>query len=81
MVKVQVNFRLPKVLVDALGDKAKAEGISSTELATRLLEKGLELPVSELSDSKLLIEKCIAENIANQLAPVQEQSAQLEKRL
>ncbi len=73
MSKRQVNFRLPDELIAALKDRAESEGITSTELATRLLEAGLGLPSpeSKSDDSR------IKERIAVQLAPLQEQVIQL----
>jgi chromosome segregation ATPase len=74
MSKSQVNFRLPDELIAALKDRAESEGITSTELATRLLEAGLGLPSPESKSDDSRIE----ERIATHLAPLQEQ---LEKRI
>ena len=77
MSKSQINFRLPDSLITALKDRANSEGITSTELAIRLLEAGLGLPSSEFANDKLRIEECIS--IA--LAPLQSQVTQLQERI
>lgn len=77
MSKSQINFRLPDSLIAALKDRASSEGITSTELAIRLLEAGLGLPSSEFANDELRIEKCIS--IA--LAPLQSQVTQLQERI
>lgn len=78
MSKSQVNFRLPEPLIAALKDRAQAEGVTSTELAIRLLEAGLGLPSSELPGDAPRIEQ----RIANQLAPLQAQLEQcIEERI
>lgn len=74
MRKSQVNFRLPDPLIAALKARAEAEGITSTELATRLLEVGLGLPSPELAGNAPRIE----ERIASQLVPLQ---SQLDERI
>lgn len=86
MSKSQVNFRLPAPLIAALKARAEAEGISSTELATRLLEAGLGLSSLELANDDprieeritISLEQRIEKHIANQLAPLQ---SQLEQRI
>lgn len=78
MTKSQINFRLPDSLITALKDRALAEGITSTELAIRLLETGLGLPSKELVASN---ESRIDERIVDALAPLQEQVTQLQERI
>jgi uncharacterized small protein (DUF1192 family) len=73
MSKSQVNFRLPDTLIAALKDQAESEGITSTEMAIRLLEAGLGLSSTEFSNDESRIEKCIEERIA----PLKEQVTQL----
>ena len=75
MSKSQINFRLPDSLIAALKDRAESEGLTSTELAIRLLEVGLGLPSSEFANNELRIE----ERIATQLAPIQSQLTQLQE--
>jgi TolA-binding protein len=77
MSKSQINFRLPDSLIAALKDRASEEGITSTELAIRLLEAGLGLPSSEFANDELRIEECIA----MALAPLQSQITQLQERI
>lgn len=74
MSKSQVNFRLPDSLIAALRERAGSLGITSTELAIRLLEAGLELPPPEPASAESRIEQCIAA----QLTPIQ---TQLEERI
>lgn len=74
MSKSQINFRLPDTLIAALKARAEAEGVTSTELATRLLEVGLGLPSPELVSNHPPIE----ERITSQLAPLQ---ARLDQRI
>ena len=78
MSKSQINFRLPDILIAALKDRAESEGLTSTELATRLLEVGLGLP---LSGKVATDESRIEESIASQLAPLQERLVALETSL
>ena len=73
MSKSQINFRLPDTLIAALKDQAESEGITSTELAIRLLEAGLELPSSESVNDDSRIE----ERIELRIAPLREQVTQL----
>lgn len=73
MSKSQVNFRLPDTLIAALKERALSEGITSTELAVRLLEAGLGLPSSDYVTDESRIEKRIEERIA----PLKEQVTQL----
>ena len=75
MSKSQINFRLPDTLIAALKDRAESEGLTSTELAIRLLEAGLGLPSSEFANDESRIEK----RIATYLAPIQEQVTQLQE--
>ena len=77
MSKSQINFRLPDTLIAALKDRAESEGLTSTELAIRLLEAGLGLPSSESVNDESRIE----ERIATYLAPIQEQVTQLQERI
>jgi hypothetical protein len=72
--KSQVNFRLPDTLIAALKDQAESLGITSTELAIRLLEAGLGLPqllANPNDDSR------IEERIEQRIAPLREQVTQL----
>ena len=78
MSKSQINFRLPDILIAALKDRAKSEGLTSTELAIRLVEAGLGLPSSEKVPTD---ESRINECIASQLAPLQERLVALETSL
>ncbi len=73
MSKSQINFRLPDTLIAALKDQAQLEGITSTELAIRLLEQSLGLPSSDyvIDDSR------IEERIEQRIAPLREQVSQL----
>jgi ferritin-like metal-binding protein YciE len=73
MSKSQVNFRLPDTLIAALKDQAESEGITSTEMAIRLLEAGLGLSTTEeaIDDSR------IEERIEQRIAPLREQVTQL----
>lgn len=73
MSKSQINFRLPDTLIAALKDQASSEGITSTELAVRLLEAGLGLPSSDYVTDESRIEERIEERIA----PLKEQVTQL----
>ncbi len=73
MSKSQVNFRLPDTLIAALKDQASSEGITSTELAVRLLEAGLGLPSSDYVTDESRIE----ERIEQRIAPLREQVTQL----
>ncbi|HEY9882986.1 MAG TPA: hypothetical protein V6C98_05190 [Thermosynechococcaceae cyanobacterium] len=75
MSKSQINFRLPDTLIAALKDRASKEGITSTDLAIRLLEAGLGLLSSEFANDESRIEDCIA--IA--VAPLQSQITQLQE--
>ena len=77
MSKIQINFRLPDTLIAALKGRAESEGLTSTELAIRLLEAGLGLPSSESVNDESRIEK----RIATYLAPIQEQVTQLQERI
>ena len=78
MSKSQINFRLPDILIAALKDRAESEGLTSTELATRLLEVGLGLP----SSGKVATDESrIEERIVSQLAPLQERLITLENQL
>jgi hypothetical protein len=78
MSKSQINFRLPDILIAALKNRAESEGLTSTELAIRLLKAGLGLPSSEKVATD---ESRIEERIATQLAPLQEQVTQLQERI
>ena len=69
MSKSQINFRLPDTLIAALKDQAETEGITSTELAIRLLEAGLGLPSSDYVIDESRIEE--------RIAPLREQVTQL----
>ncbi len=69
MSKSQINFRLPLALIAALKDQAELEGITSTELAIRLLEAGLGLPSSE----KVATDES---RIEERIAPLREQVTQ-----
>ena len=74
MSKSQINFRLPDTLITALKDQAESEGITSTELAIRLLERSLGLPqllANSNDDSR------IEERIESRIAPLREQVTQL----
>jgi hypothetical protein len=73
MSKSQVNFRLPDTLIAALKDQAESEGITSTEMAIRLLEAGLGLSSTDaaIDDSR------IEERIEERIAPLREQVTQL----
>ncbi len=73
MSKSQVNFRLPDTLIAALKDQAESEGITSTELAIRLLEAGLGLSSSDYAIDNSRIE----ERIEQRIAPLREQVTQL----
>ncbi|WP_373529111.1 hypothetical protein [Nostoc sp.] len=73
MNKSQINFRLPDTLIAALKDQAESEGITSTELAIRLLEAGLGLPSSDYAIDDSRIEK----RIESRIAPLREQVTQL----
>lgn len=73
MSKSQVNFRLPDTLIAALKDQAESEGVTSTEMAIRLLEAGLGLSRAEEANDKSGIEQRIEECIA----PLREQVSQL----
>ncbi len=73
MSKSQINFRLPDTLIAALKDQASSEGITSTELAVRLLEAGLGLPSSDYVTDESRIE----ERIEQRIAPLREQVTQL----
>jgi hypothetical protein len=75
MSKSQINFRLPDTLITALKDQAESEGITSTELAIRLLEAGLGLPPSD----SVIDESRIEERIESRIAPLREQVTQLER--
>lgn len=92
MSKSQVNFRLPDELIAALKDRAESEGVTSTELAIRLLEAGLGLssPENKSADSRIeerisvqltllqkQLDQRIEERIENALAPIQLQVVQL----
>ncbi len=77
MSKSQINFRLPDSLIAALKDRASEEGITSTELAIRLLEAGLGLPSSEFANDESRIEECISMAIA----PLQSQVTELQQRI
>lgn len=77
MSKSQINFRLPDTLIAALKDRAETEGITSTELAIRLLEQSLGLPSTEFSHDESRIEQRIEERIA----PLKEQFNQLNERI
>ncbi len=73
MSKSQINFRLPDTLIAALKDQALLEGITSTELAIRLLEQSLGLP----SNGYVIDELRIEERIEQGIAPLREQVTQL----
>jgi hypothetical protein len=73
MSKSQINFRLPNTLIAALKDQAESSGITSTELAIRLLEQSLGLPSSESVNDDSRIEQRIEQCIA----PLREQVTQL----
>lgn len=75
MNKSQVNFRLPDTLIAALKEQAASEGITSTELAIRLLEAGLGLPSSDSVVDELRIEQ----RIESRIAPLREQVTQLDR--
>lgn len=77
MSKSQINFRLPDSLITALKDRAESEGLTSTELAIRLLEVGLGLPSSEFANDESRIE----ERIATAIAPLQSQVTELQVRI
>lgn len=77
MSKSQINFRLPDSLITALKDRAESEGLTSTELAIRLLEVGLGLPSSEFANDESRIE----ERIATAIAPLQSQVTELQRRI
>lgn len=68
MSKTQVNFRLPDTLLAALKTRAASLGVTSTELAIRLLEQGLGLPSSETFNNSR-----IEQRITNPLALLDEQ--------
>jgi hypothetical protein len=73
MSKSQINFRLPDTLIAALKDRAESEGITSTELAIRLLEQSLGLP----SSGYAIDESRIEDRIEERIAPLREQVSQL----
>jgi hypothetical protein len=73
MSKSQVNFRLPDTLIAALKDRAELAGITSTEMAIRLLEAGLGMPSTDFPNDESRIEQRIEECIA----PLKEQFNQL----
>lgn len=77
MSKSQINFRLPDSLIAALKDRAESEGLTSTELAIRLLEAGLGLPSSEFANDESRIEA----RIATAIAPLQSQVTELQQRI
>jgi TolA-binding protein len=77
MSKSQVNFRLPDTLIAALKDQAELAGITSTEMAIRLLEAGLGLSSTEEASDSSRIEERIEERIA----PLKEQFNQLNERI
>ena len=71
MSKSQINFRLPDTLIAALKDQAESSGITSTELAIRLLEAGLGLPSLDYVVDESRIEE--------RIAPLREQVTQLDR--
>lgn len=59
-------------------EQAESEGITSTELAIRLIEAGLGLPTSETAS----IEQRIEQRIASQIAPLEQRiEERIEKRI
>ena len=61
MPKVQAHFRLPKNIIDALKKKAEEDGVTQTDLVTRILQEGLgikkrqpqQLNIEEIEDKIL----------------------------